>query len=122
MKTLALLLLAAATLVLAGSAADARRGDWHRGDWGNVRGEGWITLYSAPYFQGSQVTLYGPTPYLNRYGFDDRAQSVRTHGSWTLCSNDNYGGDCVTLYGDVDDLREYDMKRRASSLMPGGRW
>jgi hypothetical protein len=119
MKKLALILLAGATLVLAGSSADARR--WRNGDWGNPRGEGWITLYSAPYFQGSQVTLYGPTPYLNRYGFDDRAQSIRTRGSWMLCSNDNYGGDCVTLYGDVEDLRDYDMKRRASSVLPGDR-
>ena len=106
--------------IVAGSSADARRGDG-RG-WGNSRGEGWITLYSAPFFQGSQVTLYGSTPYLNRYRFDDRAQSIRAHGSWTLCSNDNYGGDCVTLYGDVEDLRDYDMKRRASSVLPGDRW
>ncbi|MBL6853884.1 MAG: beta/gamma crystallin family protein [Alphaproteobacteria bacterium] len=119
MKKLALILLAGATLLLAGSAADARRGD--RDDWSNYGGYGWITLYSAPYFQGHSVTLYGPTPHLNRYGFDDRAQSIRARGSWTLCSDDNYGGDCVTVYGQVEDLREYNMKRRASSVMPGNR-
>ena len=120
LKKIALILLAGATLFVAGSSADARRGDW-RG-WGNNRGEGWITLYSAPYFQGHSITLYGPTPYLNRYGFDDRAQSVRMRGSWTLCSDDQYDGNCVTVYGEVEDLRSYDMNRRASSVLPGNRW
>jgi len=120
LKKIALILLAGTTLFVAGSSADARRGDW-RG-WGNNRGEGWITLYSAPYFQGHSITLYGPTPYLNRYGFDDRAQSVRMRGSWTLCSDDQYDGNCVTGSGEVEDLRSYDTNRRASAGLPGNRW
>jgi hypothetical protein len=78
----------------------------------------WITLYSAPGYQGSSVDLDHPARNLDHYNFNDRAQSVRVHGAWQLCAADDFGGSCVTLTHDVSSLKSYDMNRRANSVRP----
>ncbi len=79
-----------------------------------------ITLYSAPYFRGTSVDLDHPVRDLDRYGFNDRAQSARVHGTWMLCASDDFRGDCVTLTHDTPNLKHYDMNRRANSARPVG--
>ena len=94
---------AAALVLLAASPAAARS---------------WITLYSAPGYQGTSVDLDHPVRNLDRYGFNDRAQSVRVHGRWEMCAANDFGGQCVTLTRDVPYLKAYDMNRRANSVRP----
>src|ERR1700742_2400238 len=80
---------------------------------------GTLTLYSAPFFQGTSVPLDHPVRDLDRYSFNDRAQSARVNGgAWELCAANNFNGDCVTLTHDVRELKRYDMNRRANSARP----
>ncbi|HEY0300934.1 MAG TPA: beta/gamma crystallin-related protein [Rhizomicrobium sp.] len=79
-----------------------------------------ITLYSAPNYQGTSVTIDHPVRDLDRRGMDfgDRAQSARVHGRWLMCAAKNFEGDCVTLNHDTPRLKNYDMNRRADSVRP----
>ena len=78
----------------------------------------WITLYSAPGYQGTSVELDHPVRNLDHYDFNDRAQSVRVHGAWQLCAANDFEGACVVLNHDVPYLKSYDMNRRANSVRP----
>ena len=79
-----------------------------------------ITLYSAPNYQGSSVTITHAVNDLDHNGMDfgDRAQSARVHGHWLMCASKNFQGDCVTLTHDTPRLKDYDMNRRADSVRP----
>ncbi len=78
----------------------------------------WITLYSAPNYGGSSVNLDRPVRNLDRYGFNDRAQSARVHGRWLLCAANDFQAPCATLNHDTPRLKDYDMNRRANSVRP----
>lgn len=78
----------------------------------------WITLYSAPYYQGHSVDIDHPVRKLGDYGFSDRAQSARVHGAWEVCAAEDFRGDCVTVNRDVPYFKDYDMNRRADSVRP----
>jgi hypothetical protein len=103
MTTFSRVAIAAALVLLAASPAAARS---------------WITLYSAPGYQGASVDLDHPVRNLDHYNFNDRAQSIRVHGAWQLCAANDFGGECVTLTHDVPSLKGYDMNRRANSVRP----
>lgn len=97
----------AAALLMTSSTSEARR-DFYGP---------WITLYSAPYFQGAAVTLRDSEPNLSNYSFNDRAQSVRARGPWMLCRGRYFQEGCVAVSGDIPSLKPYDMNRRAGSVM-----
>jgi hypothetical protein len=78
----------------------------------------WITLYSAPNYQGASVNLDHPVRNLDHYGFNDRAQSARVHGHWLMCAANDFSGQCVSLNHDTPRLKDYDMNRRANSVRP----
>ncbi len=78
----------------------------------------WITLYSAPNYQGHSVTLNHPVGNLDHYDFNDRAQSARVHGHWQICAANGFQPPCAILNHDVARLKDYDMNRRANSVRP----
>jgi hypothetical protein len=80
----------------------------------------WITLYSAPDYQGHSITIDHPVRDLDHHDWDfgDRAQSARVHGHWLVCAAKNFEGDCVTLNHDTPRLKDYHMNRRADSVRP----
>lgn len=67
---------------------------------------GEITLFTDDYFRGPSVTLRDTAPDLVRFGFNDRASSVRVRsGTWELCEHAGFGGQCRVLRrGDYDQL------------------
>lgn len=105
MRISAYLLAAAAGLVLVAAPAAAKP---------------WITLYSAPNYQGHSIDIDHPVRDLDHHDWDfgDRAQSARVHGHWLMCAAKNFEGDCVHLNHDTPRLKDYDMNRRADSVRP----
>ncbi len=80
----------------------------------------WITLYSAPNYQGHSITLDHAVRDLDHrdWDFGDRAQSAQVHGRWQICAAKNFQGPCVTLNHNTPRLKDYDMNRRADSVRP----
>ena len=93
---------AAATLMLASSPSPAQRGGAS------------IALYSGTGFSGTRLTLRNSASSLNRYGFNNRARSVRVRGSWTLCEQSNFRGRCVTVISSRSSLSS--LSGRVSSV------
>jgi hypothetical protein len=63
-------------------------------------GYGVAVLYSAPRFNGHYLTVRHSIPDLRRYGFNDRAYSLRASGRWQVCTQPYYHGHCDTERGD----------------------
>ena len=105
MKRTAWILYAAAALAFAASPAAAKP---------------WITLYSAPNYNGHSISIDHPVRDLDHHDwhFGDRAQSARVHGPWRMCAANDFGGPCIHLSHDTPRLKDYDMNRRANSLRP----
>lgn len=75
-----------------------------------------ISLYTGTSFTGTRLTLRNSTTSLNRYGFNNRARSVRVRGRWTLCDQPNYRGRCVTIGSSRSSLNSVGLSGRVSSV------
>lgn len=60
-------------------------------------GFGVAILYSRTGYRGNYLTVRRGIPDLRRYGFNDRAASLRGRGRWQLCARTGYRGPCVTV-------------------------
>ena len=57
-----------------------------------------MTLFTAPHFRGSDLTISGEARNLERSGFNDRTESVIVRsGRWEVCSDADFGGYCAVL-------------------------
>ena len=57
-----------------------------------------LTLFAQDNFRGQSVTAEGDVRNLQRFGFNDRAQSAVVVGDrWEVCHNAQYRGRCVVL-------------------------
>lgn len=81
---------------------------------------GTAILYSGPGWSGRYLTVRQNIPDLRRYGFEDRAVSLRTIGRWEICSERNYRGRCITVMGD-QRLFGTGVRGRVSSIRYRGR-
>jgi hypothetical protein len=103
-------LLTTVMAALAFTSAGAQFDRHHRGRF--------IVLFEKPYFQGRSVTIEGPVPQLDAYGFNDKAQSAQVRGAWVLCAAKFFKNDCVTIDRDIPQLKQVNMNRRATSVRP----
>jgi hypothetical protein len=79
---------------------------------------GAIALYPSVNFFGTAQTFSGPEPDLRRFGFDNRARSLRLGGgTWEVCQDRNFR-DCRTVSGDIANLSSVGLAGRISSLRP----
>lgn len=87
------------------------------------QGQGGVTLYSSPDFDGQAFQTRREITNLPRQ-FNDRAMSLRIEGrgSWQVCSDSDFRGRCQIFDRDVRDLRQYGLGEAVSSMRPvGGR-
>lgn len=103
--------------------------NWHHGSW-QIPGAAWynhwsgygrIMLYANPGYRGRGLYLRNSEPNLNRWNFNDRAQSLHASGRWQVCSKTNYRGTCRIIYGSQSHLYGIGMDRRITSLRYLGR-
>jgi hypothetical protein len=75
-----------------------------------------LTMFSGPDFRGSDMTIHGGVPNLDRTGFNDRAESIIVRsGRWEVCSDANFSGYCA-MFGPGDyRILEGPLYRRISS-------
>jgi hypothetical protein len=88
-----------------------------RGGWGSSRAE--LQLFDGTRYTGRSLDFSDGADDLRRYGFNDRAMSLRLRGNrpWQICRDINFRN-CVVIYGDVVALEEYNLERQVSSLRP----
>jgi hypothetical protein len=60
-------------------------------------GFGAAMLFSRTGYRGNYLTVRRGIPDLRRYGFNDRAASLRGNGRWQVCARTNYRGPCMTV-------------------------
>ena len=78
-----------------------------------------LSLYTAPNFRGSEMTLHGDTYNLDRTGFNDRSGSVIVRsGRWEVCTDANFGGYCAVLGPGEYSLLRDPLYNRISSARP----
>jgi uncharacterized protein YcfJ len=104
MRTRLKLLLGAAAMIVAASAAAE------------------ITFYEQEGFRGRAFSTDRTIWDLEGYGFNDRASSaVVGSGSWEVCEDARFAGHCVILRpGNYSSLGGMHMNRRISSVRPVG--
>jgi hypothetical protein len=73
-------------------------------------------LFEMRGFRGGSIAVRGSASNLSRFGFNDRASSIRLRGRWQLCSDASFRGRCVTVRGDVEDLSRLGIGNALSSL------
>lgn len=102
MKTSLKAVMAAAALVVAGTAAAQ------------------ITLYEGEGFRGRAITANEPLRNLGRAGMNDRVSSIIVErGRWEVCEHERFEGRCVILRrGNYPDLRNLGMNDSISSVRP----
>jgi hypothetical protein len=75
-----------------------------------------MTLYTAPNFNGAQMTVQGAATNLERTGFNDRTESVIVRsGRWEVCTDANYSGYCAVMGPGEYSLLSGPLFRRVSS-------
>ena len=79
-----------------------------------------ITFYEQDGFGGRWFSTDRRIGNFNRFGFNDRANSVRVRGGrWEVCTAARFEGRCVVLRrGDYPSLREAGLEDRISSARP----
>ena len=79
-----------------------------------------ITFYQRDEFGGRSFATDHRVGDFNRYGFNDRANSVRVRGGrWEVCTGPRFEGRCVVLRrGDYPSLRQAGLEDRISSARP----
>jgi len=84
------------------------------------RGASTITFYEQDGFGGRWFSTDRRIANFNRYGFNDRANSVRVRGGrWEVCTGPRFEGRCVILRrGDYPSLRQAGLDDRISSTRP----
>jgi hypothetical protein len=87
------------------------------GGWGGPRAE--VQLFEGVRFTGRRLDLNAGSEDLRRYGFSDRAMSLRLRGTrpWQICRDINFRN-CVVVDSDVINLDDYDIGGLMSSLRP----
>jgi hypothetical protein len=79
-----------------------------------------ITFYQQDGFHGRSFSTDQRVNNFNRYGFNDRANSIRVRGGrWEVCTGPRFEGRCVVLRrGDYPSLRQAGLEDRISSARP----
>ena len=79
-----------------------------------------ITFFQRDGFNGRSFSTSERIANFNRYGFNDRANSIRVRGGrWEVCTAPRFEGRCVVLRrGDYPSLREAGLEDRISSARP----
>ena len=79
-----------------------------------------ITFYEQDGFAGRWFATERRIANFNRYGFNDRANSVKVRGGrWEVCTAPRFEGRCAVLRrGDYPSLREAGLEERISSARP----
>ncbi|OBV39288.1 beta/gamma crystallin-related protein [Janthinobacterium psychrotolerans] len=107
------------------SVREVRRGGgggWHDGGHGGNHpgrpgNSGAVLLFPDAGMRGQPVRLDGEVRDLNRYRFNDRAQSiVINYGRWELCADANFRGRCVVMGPGNYHRLDGGLERRISSL------
>jgi hypothetical protein len=121
------LLLAAAALLVAGSAlaqppVGERYPDRDGGrdrDRDRERGRPSITLFNGPDFSGRPFQTFSEITNLPKQD-NDRAMSLRIEGRrpWQVCANSDFKGHCEVFDHDVRDLRRFGLAGQISSMRP----
>ncbi len=81
-----------------------------------------ITFFERQNFQGRSFSQNNAVPNFNRWGFNDRPESVIVRrGTWQLCTDAGFRGNCVTLRpGSYPNLWSMGLGNRVSSARPFG--
>jgi hypothetical protein len=93
-----------------------------------ARQQSTITFYENEAFGGRWFSTDRRIANFNRYGFNDRADSVKVRGGrWEVCTAPRFEGRCAVLRrGDYSSLREAGLGDRISSARPlqrgSGEW
>ena len=84
------------------------------------QGQSTITFYERDGFGGRWFSTDRRIANFNRFGFNDRANSVKVRGGrWEVCTAPRFDGRCVVLRrGDYPSLREAGLEDRISSARP----
>jgi len=84
------------------------------------QGQSTITFYERDAFGGRWFSTDKRIGNFNRFGFNDRANSVKVRGGrWEVCTAPRFEGRCVVLRrGDYPSLREAGLEDRISSARP----
>jgi hypothetical protein len=79
-----------------------------------------ITFYENEDFANRWFSTERRINNFERYGFNDRANSVKVRGGrWEVCTAPRFEGRCVVLRrGDYPSLREAGLEERISSARP----
>jgi hypothetical protein len=79
-----------------------------------------VTFYEEQGFRGRSLTTEGTIWNLDRYGFNDRAESaVISGGRWEACEDARFEGRCVILEpGSYPSLGQVGLDHRISSIRP----
>ena len=79
-----------------------------------------ITFYEQDGFHGRWFSTDRRINNFQRFGFNDRANSVKVRGGrWEACTGPRFEGRCVVLRrGDYPSLREAGLDDRISSVRP----
>ncbi len=79
-----------------------------------------ITFYENESFSGRWFSTDRRINNFNRFGFNDRADSVKVRGGrWEVCTAPKFEGRCAVLRrGDYPSLREAGLEDRISSARP----
>jgi len=79
-----------------------------------------ITFYEQEGYSGRWFATEGRIANFNRFGFNDRANSVKVRGGrWEVCTAPRFEGRCVVLRrGDYPSLRDTGLEERISSARP----
>ena len=83
-------------------------------------GQSTITFYERDGFRGRWFSTDKRINNFRRFGFNDRANSVKVRGGrWEVCTAPRFEGRCVVLRrGDYPSLREAGLEDRISSAQP----
>jgi hypothetical protein len=84
------------------------------------QGQSTITFHEREGFGGRWFSTDKRIGNFNRFGFNDRANSVKVRGGrWEVCTAPRFEGRCVVLRrGDYPSLREAGLEDRISSARP----
>ena len=89
----------------------------HGGNHGGNNASGAVLLFPDAGMRGRPVRLDAEVRDLNRYGFNDRAQSiVVNYGRWEFCADANFRGRCEVMGPGSYGRLQGNLDRRISSV------
>lgn len=89
----------------------------HGGNHGGNNASGAVLLFPDSGMRGRPVRLDAEVRDLNRYGFNDRAQSiVVNYGRWEFCADANFRGRCEVMGPGSYGRLQGNLDRRISSV------